>query len=305
MLSSMAGITTSDELPDDVVERFESERPRLVGLAYRILGTHADAEDAVQDAWLRLQRTGAGTVDDLPAWLTTVTSRLCLDRLRAARVAREVYVGPWLPEPLVEPAPGPAERVEADESLRVAFLVVLDELTPEQRVAFVLHDLFAVPFDAVADSLGTTSAAARQLASRARRAVRAATPPPAPPLEQQRSVLEALVTAVQAGDLERLVGVLAPDVVLRSDGGGVVGAALRAVHGPDKVARLVLGLAAKWPAEEVVPVLVNGELGVVVRGPGPAGEEVTVLVAHAGPDGLVHSVTAQRNPAKLGRLPLA
>lgn len=293
---------------DALAREFEEHRARLVGLAYRVLGSVAEAEDAVQDAWLRLAGADRAAIEDLAAWLTTVTSRLCLDRLRSARVRRETYVGPWLPEPWVQPvdaAPGPEQHAVQGESVRLALLVVLEGLSPEQRVAFVLHDVFAVPFTEVADVLGTSVPAARQLASRARRTVREHRLPPAVPLHRQREVVEAFTRAAFAGDLDGLVRTLAPDVVLRSDGGGLVSAALRPLLGPDHVARFLLGLRTRYAPTgfDVVPVLVNGELGAVVElgedtGPG----WLTVVLPRVGPDGLVHGVDVVRNPDKLTRV---
>lgn len=290
---------------DDARARaFAAERRRLVGLAYRMLGTLADAEDVVQDAWLRLGRVEPGTVDDLPAWLTTVTSRLALDRLRAVRRAREAYVGPWLPEPIVaglaDRRPGPADVVELDDSVRLALLVVLEQLTPEQRVAFVLHDVFAVPFAEVAATLGVSPAAARQLASRARRTVRDARPTPRASAEAERAAVLAFRRAALDGDVGGLVAVLAPGVVLRSDGGGAVSAALRPVVGAEKVARLLVGLLelAEGPLE-VTDVLVNGEPGMVVRAVARGRPETTVVVPRVDEGGRVVAVDIVRNPAKL------
>lgn len=294
-----------------VAAEFEAHRARLVGVAYRILGSVADAEDAVQDAWLRLARSDRDAIEELGAWLTTVTSRLCLDRLRSARVARETYIGPWLPEPVVrgvESPRGPAELAELDESVRMALLVVLEDLTPEQRVAFVLHDVFAVPFSEVAEAIGATPAAARQLASRARRAVRASAPPPAVPLARQVEVLTAFQRAASAGDLDGLVRCLAPEAVLRSDGGGRVHAALRPVLGAEKVARFVVGireLAGSAPVS-LVPAIVNGELGLVVGlGSAPdsrADPGITVVVPRVEADGLIHGLDIVRNPDKMRHL---
>lgn len=292
----------------ELADQFEQHRRRLVGVAYRMLGSVAEAEDVVQDAWVRLARTDA-RIDELGAWLTTVVSRLCLDRLRSARARREQYVGPWLPEPLVHDlaghAVGPAELVEVDESVRLALLVVLERLTAEQRVAFVLHDVFDVPFDEVAQVLGTSPAAARQLASRARRAVHTDVPPVRPAREQSE-VVEAFFRAAAGGDLHALTRTLAPDVVLTSDGGGRARAALRPIHGTDKVARFLLGLAGYYPGVPFSgrPVLVNGEIGLVVQvRPDPAGPpDVSVVVPHVGTDGLVHGIDVLRNPEKLGDL---
>ncbi|MBF0688048.1 MAG: RNA polymerase sigma factor SigJ [Cellulomonas sp.] len=296
-----------------LAREFEEHRSRLVGVAYRILGSVTEAEDAVQDAWLRFARADRSAVEEPAAWLTTVTSRLCLDRLRSARARRETYVGPWLPEPWVQgldAPPGPDVLAERGESVRLALLVVLEELTPEQRVAFVLHDVFAVPFTEVADALGTSVAAARQVASRARRTVRDRRPPPAVPLARQREVVEAFTRATLTGDLDGLVRTLAPGVVLRSDGGGVVSAALRPVVGPDRVARVLIGLVTRSAGSPVtvVPVLVNGELGALVdvgEGESRASAGMNVVLPRVGPDGLVHGVDMVRNPEKLTRVRVA
>ncbi|MFS0703377.1 RNA polymerase sigma factor SigJ [Cellulomonas sp. 179-A 9B4 NHS] len=297
--------TRGDAVGPDPAAEFAAERSRLVGLAYRMLGSVHDAEDVVQEAWLRLARQDRAGIANLAAWLTTVTSRLCLDRLRAVRAQRERYVGPWLPEPVVSTAPGPDDVAEVDESLRLALLAVLERLTPEQRVAFVLHDALDVPFDQVASVLGTTGANARQLAVRARRVVQADAPPPAAPVGAQRVVVERFLRAVLTGDLPAVVGVLAPGVVLTSDGGGRVSAALRPVVGADKVSRFLVGLRRLALDAEVGAwtALVNGELGVVVRVvplPGSRAEAgLTVVVPRVGADGLVHGIEVVRNPDKL------
>ncbi|NMR19987.1 RNA polymerase sigma factor SigJ [Cellulomonas fimi] len=301
-------------------EAFESHRARLVGVAYRMLGSLAEAEDVVQDAWLRLARADdagdagdAGTMAssdvaprDLGAWLTTVVGRLALDRLRSACARREVYVGPWLPEPLVRsPTLEPAAQVELDDTVRLALLVVLERLTPEQRVAFVLHDVLGLPFADVAEVLGTTAAAARQHASRARRAVQDAGPARPVPAARQQAAVAAFAAATAGGDLGALVRVLAPDVVLVSDGGGRVRAALRPVVGAENVARLLLGLAAQAgePGAGLlaVPALVNDELGFVVRLERADGSvDLSVVVPHVDDAGRVGAVDMIRNPDKLG-----
>src|SRR3954447_17068404 len=211
-----------------LAERFEELRPGLIRLAYGELGSLAEAEDVVQDAWLRLQRVDADDVRDLRAWLTTTVSRLALDTLRSARVRREAYVGPWLPEPLVDragegthPAPGAAVA----ETVGLALLVVLESLSASERVAFVLHDVFGYEFAHVAEVLGTTVQSARQHASRARRAVEARRPRVPATREQQRAAGDAFLAATLGGDVGALVELLDPDVVLTSDGGGVVLAA--------------------------------------------------------------------------------
>lgn len=296
--------TGSDAATEALAAEFEAHRRRLTGLAYRMLGTLAEAEDVVQDAWLRLARVRRDEVRDLGAWLTTATSRLCLDRLRSARSEREVYVGPWLPEPVVEEQDGPAARVEVDESVRLALLVALERLTAEQRVALVLHDVFALPFEEVAEVLAVTPAAARQLASRARRAVEDQRVPRPVDATLQREVVSAFVAAAAGGDVGHLVRVLAPDVVLRSDGGGRVRAALRPVVGADGVARFLLGLVERSAGDvRVVPVLVNGEVGLLVSASTAAGSDRSVLVPHVGPTGTVTGVDIVRNPEKLRRVP--
>lgn len=292
---------------------FEEHRAHLTGVAYRMLGSVADAEDAVQDAWLRLQRVDRDEIEDLRGWLTTVTGRLCLDRLRSARVVREAYVGPWLPEPLVarlpDAAPDPSEVAVLDDSVRMALLVVLETLTPEQRVAFVLHDVFGVPFDGVAGVLNVSSAAARQHASRARKAVHERAPKRTAPADEQQAVLGAFLAAAREGDLQGLLRLLDPDVVLTSDGGGLVQAARRPVRGADKVARFLVGIMEKArPAEVVVELAtVNGEPGVLtwLR---PSGEKDLALYGvvrvELAPDGRAKQVLLFVNPEKLTRLDL-
>jgi RNA polymerase sigma-70 factor (ECF subfamily) len=296
----------------DVAAEFEQHRAHLTGVAYRMLGSMADAEDAVQDAWLRLQRVDRADLDDLRGWLTTATGRLCLDRLRSARVIREAYVGPWLPEPLVARlpdagAPDPAELAVLDESIQLALLVVLERLTPEQRVAFVLHDVFGVPFDGVAGTLGVSAAAARQHASRARRAVHDQSPRRTAPLAEQRAVLDAFLGAARRGDLQGLVTLLDPDVELITDGGGIVQAARRPIEGAERSARFFLGILEKirpteWVAEQV---LVNGEAGAVFWIRPPGGDTLTlagVVNLDVTPEGLVERLALIVNPEKLTAL---
>jgi RNA polymerase sigma-70 factor (ECF subfamily) len=297
----------------DTGTEFEQHRAHLTGVAYRMLGSIADAEDAVQDAWLRLQRVDRAGIEDLRGWLTTVTGRLCLDRLRSARAVREAYVGPWLPEPLVARLPGdapdPADVAVLDESIRMALLVVLERLTPEQRVAFVLHDVFGVPFDGVAGVLGVSPEAARQHASRARKAVHDRAPRRAASASDQRAVLNAFLAAARRGDLHGLVKLLDPDVVLTSDGGGLVQAARRPIEGAEKVARFLIGILDKARPAELVSELasVNGEPGVVawLR---PAGSDELVLVGvvrvDLAPDGRAEQVQLIVNPEKLTRFDL-
>ncbi|GIU86471.1 MAG: RNA polymerase sigma factor SigJ [Acidimicrobiia bacterium] len=243
----------------DAVAVFERERPRLTGLAYRLLGSLTDAEDVVQEAWVRWQRADRSAVERPEAWLTTVVSRLGLDRLKARRRDRAVYVGPWLPEPLVAPAgaphgsvpPGPEAHAELADSLTTAFLLLLERLTPEERLAVLLADVFREPFARIAGILGRSEPAARQLASRARRRLRdAATAEPVPVRpgdEEQARVVSGLLAALAAGDVDGAARLLAPGVVLVADGGPDRRAARRPVVGPARVARLLVYLASGSP----------------------------------------------------------
>lgn len=247
----------------DRTDEFEALRPRLQAVAYRLTGSVADAEDIVQDAWLRLYSTTA-EIEDLAAWLTTVVSRLGLDRLRSAVYRRETYVGEWLPEPVVTGLDGddPLAALVASEDARFAAMVVLDRLAPDQRVAFVLHDGFLVPFKQIADILGISDAAARQLASRARRMV-TATPEPVADAEHNE-VVGKLLEALMSGSVEAVVRLLHPDVTMTGDSDGKAPTAVRVIHGPDKVARFLLGLMERYGpqmTQAINPALVNGQFG--------------------------------------------
>jgi RNA polymerase sigma-70 factor (ECF subfamily) len=249
-------------------EAFERHRAHLQAVAYRMLGSLSEAEDAVQEAWLRLQRNGAADVANLGGWLTTVVGRVCLDMLRARRARREEYAGSWLPEPIVEDDPGgdPERDALLADSLGLALLVVLDTLTPAERLAFVLHDMFDVPFDELAPIVDRTPAAARQLASRARRRVRGLARLPDADLARQREVVEAFLAAARAGDFERLVAVLDPEVVFRIDSGGAGPLAREPVRGAAAVARQIMARGTRF-APLGRPVLVNGAAGIVVGPP--------------------------------------
>ncbi|SDC85953.1 RNA polymerase sigma factor SigJ [Nocardioides lianchengensis] len=250
-----------------LVEEYDAARPRLVRVAYAILGSHAEAEDVVADCWLRLvEADRRDPVRDVLGWATVAVSRAALDVLRSARVRREAYVGPWLPEPVVT-GPDPAERVTLDESVRYALLVVLEQLSPAERTAWVLHDLFGMPFPEVADAVGRTPDAVRQLASRARRHVSAGTPRLDVDRTAHDRVVAAFAAAAAGGDLAALVSTLDPGVVLTSDGGGVVSAARRPVLGADRVARFLLGTFARGENARVEVVLVNGATGFAVVDP--------------------------------------
>ena len=286
---------------------FEAERPHLLAVAYRMLGSRAEAEDAVQEAWLRYHKARAGgEIHDLRGWLTTVTGRICLDILKSARVRREAYPGQWLPEPVVSFLDDPAERVTQRQEVSLALLVVLEKLTPEQRVAVVLHDAFGVPFDEVAAVLNTSVSAARQHASRGRRAIAEGQARHTADHAEQRKVLDAFLAAASSGDLKALAAVLAPEVVAIGDGGGVVSAGRNPIFGMDKVARFyagVLGRGAQHTRDVTIePVLVNGDAGVLVRGEYLDGRPVLFVLTAAVADGRITAVYNQLNPAKLRSL---
>jgi RNA polymerase sigma-70 factor (ECF subfamily) len=288
---------------DVAAEEFDAQRPHLVAVAYRMLGSLAEAQDAVQEAWLRYSRVrAAGGIEDVRAWLTTVTGRICLDVLKSARVARETYPGQWLPEYFVDPELDPATRAVQRDQVGLALLVVMEKLTPEQRVALVLHDAFGVPFDEVAAVLGSTGTAARQHASRGRRAItQDGVRHSAAPAEQRR-VLTAFLAAAGSGDLQALAAVLAPDVVAIGDAGGWISTATRPVVGSDKVARFYLGILGNRLGVDdirVEMVLLNGEPGVFVRGRLQDGRPFRSALAITVEDGLITGLFNQMNPAKL------
>ena len=291
-------------------DEFEALRPHLLALAYRLTGTYADAEDIVQDAWIRWAGTSE-RINDLRAWLTTVVSRLGLDRLRSAAHRREAYYGEWLPEPVVTTldANDPLSAVVAGEDARFAAMVVLERLSPDQRVAFVLHDGFGVPFTEIAQALGVSGASARQLASRARRAVADAAPPAVPDAVHNQVAGE-LMAALAAGELGAVVRLLHPDVTFTGDSNRRAPTAARVIHGPDKVARFILGLAQRYGPNWLAGsqfALVNGQLGVYTTG-APAADgypemmpRVTIFTVR---DGLVCAVWDVANPDKFTGSPL-
>ncbi|WP_182346127.1 RNA polymerase sigma factor SigJ [Tomitella gaofuii] len=295
---------------DALAAEFDAQRAHLLSAAYRLTGSVADAEDAVQEAWLRLDRAGSAGIDDLRAWLTTVVGRICLDRLRSAAARRETYTGQWLPEPIVTPLSGarpedPLDQVVRDEDNRLAALIVLGTLTPEQRVAFVLHDGFGVPFGEIAAMLAVTPAAARQAASRGRRTV-ASAPPPAPAGEHAAAV-HALAAAVASGEVDAVVRVLHPQATFVGDAGGTTRTAPNVIVGPDRTARFLLGLARMYGPHrllEMEPVLVNGRPGLLHRG-APADAETRRpaiarrVIACTVREGAVWAAYDMANPAKL------
>jgi RNA polymerase sigma-70 factor (ECF subfamily) len=249
-----------------LAERFEERRAHLRAVAYRMLGSLAEAEDAVQDTWLRLSRSGAGEVENLGGWLTTVVARVCLNILRSRNVRREEALGVHLPDPVIK---SPEEEALLADSVSLALLVVLDTLGPAERLAFVLHDMFQLPFEEIAPMVGRSPAAARQLASRARRRVKGAEiPAPDADLARQRQVVDAFFLAARGGDFDALVALLDPDVVLRSDAGARRPAASVVIRGAAAVARQALGGGSGGDrvrqAALVRPALVNGAAGVVI-----------------------------------------
>ena len=288
-------------MPSLTATEFEAERPHLLAVAYRMLGSRAEAEDAVQEAWLRYAKArDGGEINDLRGWLTTVTGRICLDVLKSARVSRTAYPGQWLPSYVVEPDAGPGERAVMSDQIALALLVVLEKLSPEQRVALVLHDAFGMPFDDVATVLGTTAEAARQHASRGRRAVAQDTVRHTADLAEQRRVLGAFMAAANGGDLQALAALLAPDVVAIGDGGGLIpGVGTRPVVGADKVARFYLGIAAGLGSVNVETVLVNGSIGLLVRGERANGRPLYSVLAVAVDNGRITGLFNQLNPSKL------
>ena len=244
---------------------FEEHRAHLEAVAYRMLGSLSEAEDAVQESWLRLNRSETSAVENMRGWLTTVVARVCLDMLRTRRARREDLVGSELPEPIVTlSADGPEDEALLADSVGLALLVVLDTLTPAERLAFVLHDMFGMPFEEIAPIVERSPVATRQLASRARRRVRGATPKTDPDLKRQREVVDAFLAAARNGDFEALVEVLDPDVVFRADRGRIAAPGARpVVTGAAEVAEQVLARAPRF-ARFARPAIVNGAAGLIV-----------------------------------------
>lgn len=246
-----------------LAERFEEQRVRLRAVAYRMLGSLSEADDAVQETWLRLSRSEAGDIENLAGWLTTVVARVSLNMLRTRRALNEEPIGPHVPDPIVEPADGtdPEHEVLLADAVGLALLVVLETLTPAERLAFVLHDMFAMPFDEIAPIVERSPVAARQLASRARRRVRGAAPTPDVDLESQREVVDAFMAAARDGNFDALVAILDPDVVLRADAGAAPAGMSREVRGAEAVA----GQALMFSGLDLYMqhALVNGVAGAV------------------------------------------
>ena len=288
---------------------FEPHRRRLLGLAYRMLGSMADAEDAVQETYVRWHKTDRDQVSDPKAFLMTTTTRICLDMLTSARARREEYVGPWLPDPVVDTnAVAPDTRTELAEDLSIALLLTLERLSPLERAAFLLHDVFDFSFTEVATALDRSEAACRQLASRGRAHVREArplgvTPPPARERDvdaKHAELVSAFVAATSSGDLQALTQLLASDVRVVTDGGGKVAAALNVIEGKDRAARFLIGAARKgWRDDFAVRLAaINGLPGVIIEAPG----RVVQTAAFEIEDGTVRAVYVVRNPDKLQHL---
>jgi RNA polymerase sigma-70 factor (ECF subfamily) len=298
----------ADSAPEPGLAVIMSERRQLINLAYRLLGSLADAEDAVQETytrWYAMTAEQQAAIESPGAWLTTVASRICLDLLRSARVRRESYVGEWIPEPLPEraewtsgqaggAASDPADRVTLDESVNMAFLVVLDSMTPAERVAFILHDVFRYSFAEVADVVGRSPAACRQLASSARRRI-SSTQATATPAARQATIIRDFKRAWEAKDIGALIGLLDPEATAIADGGGLVLAALHPVEGGEQVARYLVGLANRSASLTLLERTVNGQPGLVGQ---QDGVTVTVFAFDVADDRITR-IWAVRNPEKL------
>jgi RNA polymerase sigma factor (sigma-70 family) len=279
-----------------------SERRQLINLAYRLLGSLADAEDVVQETYARWYAMSPDQQDAIAspgAWLMKVASRICLDQLGSARARRERYVGEWIPEPVPEPTEwrtgDPADRITLDESVTMAFLVVLESMTPAERVAFVLHDVFGYPFPEVAEIVGRTAAACRQLASSARRRIRSTQAAAAPPAAERSGIVRDFKQAWEAKDIHALMGLLDPDATVIGDGGGLVSAELRPVEGSERIARTLVDIAGLAPGMTILERTVNGQPGLVVQ---HDGSTVTVMAIDVA-GGRIRNIWAVRNPEKL------
>ncbi len=285
-----------------LAEQFEQHRNRLRAVAYKMLGSVSDADDAVQETWLRLSRDDRSDVENLGGWLTTVVARVSLNMLRSRRTRPEEELDEvHVPDPLISRAErmDPEQEALLADSVGLAMLVVLEMLSPAERLAFVLHDMFAVPFDEIAPMVDRSPEAARQLASRARRRVRGEAPEPTADVDRQREVVDAFFAAARDGDFDRLVAVLHPDVVLRADGGEARRGATAHVHGAEAVARRAMTFAHL--SRYVRPALVNGVAGVVVA---PRGRPFSVM-AFTITDGRIAAIDALADPERLSRLDLA
>jgi RNA polymerase sigma factor (sigma-70 family) len=293
--------------PGPGLDAVMSERRQLVNLAYRLLGSRAEAEDAVQETyarWYAMSRLAQDAVTSPGAWLSKVTSRICLNLLSSARARREAYVGEWIPEPLPEPAEwtgrsggapmDPADRVTLDESVSMAFLVVLESMTPAERVAFILHDVFRYPFAEVADIVGRTPAACRQLASSGRRRIRTSRAPTTP-AARQAGIVREFRQAWEATDIDALIGLLDPDATVIADGGGLARAVTQPVEGGEQIARACVDFASRAPGLKILECTVNGQPGLVAQRDGAT---VAVVAFDIADDRIKH-IWMVLNPEKL------
>ena len=289
------------ERSEQLTERFEEQRPRLRAVAYRMLGSLSEAEDAVQETWLRAERADTDAVENLAGWLTTVAGRVCLNMLRARETRREDPLELRIPDPVIGPADGADPEYEAllADSVGLALLVVLDSLGPAERLAFVLHDMFAVPFDEIAPLIDKTATATRQLASRARRRVQGQAPAPDPDRARQREVVDAFFAATRDGDLEALVAVLDPGVVLRSDGGVLRARHTVVLEGARTVAAQAATFRALAPFARIA--LINGTVGAVVVA--PTGQRISIM-AFTVTDGAITTVEVVADPDRLRTMDL-
>ncbi|MGN9840023.1 RNA polymerase sigma factor SigJ [Nonomuraea sp. H19] len=286
---------------DFLAVEFEGHRPHLKAVAYRMLGSLTEADDAVQEAWLRLARSDADDIDNLGGWLTTVVGRVCLDMLRARKVRREEPLEARLPDPLVsrEDAADPEQQVLLADSVGLALLVVLESLTPAERLAFVLHDMFGLPFEQIAPIVDRTPVAAKKLASRARRRVRGAAPSPDPDLAGQRRVVDAFLAAARGGDFGALLAILDPGVVLRADGGVLTGG-MKIIHGAEAVAGQAATFQRMATAAVTHPALINGLAGLVNTIDGQPISVMSFTIA----DGKIAAIDILSDPDRLAHLDL-
>ena len=305
LINPGTGVQIGIELVEDMqwyAERFEVERPHLQAVAYRMLGSLTDADDAVQEAWLRLSQANGSAIDNLTGWLTTVVGRVCIDMLRARKASRENLPGTWLPEPVVSEGGSldPEQQTLLADSVGLALLVVLESLQPAERLAFVLHDMFGVPFEEIAPIVEKSPAATRQLASRARRRVRGATAAPDPDLATQRRLVDAFLAASRAGDFDALIEVLDPEVVFRVDTGPRTWLAPPLLAGAQDVATHAASQGPRF-ATLCEPALVNGAAGVIAR----SAAGVVAVVGITVRDGRICQIDLVLDPDKLARAQIA
>ncbi|MDR3082905.1 MAG: sigma-70 family RNA polymerase sigma factor [Streptomyces sp.] len=288
--------------PEFLADRFEEQRPHLKAVAYRMLGSLAEADDAIQEAWLRLSRSDDRGIDNLGGWLTTVVGRICLDMLRARKRRGEESLEARLPDPVISQEGGadPEQQALLADSVGLALLVVLESLSPAERLAFVLHDMFGLPFEEIAPIVDRTPGTAKKLASRARQRVRGATPPPDPDPADQRRVVDAFLTAARGGEFDTLLALLDPDVVLRADG-GVLAGGLRVIRGAADVAGQATTFHRMATAATTRPALVNGLAGLVNTIEGQPLSVMSFTVS----DGRIAAIDILADPERLARLDLA